>query len=261
MQIRFAHHLDKWRKSIGKPLKPLTFNEFNPTISPKVIYAESGIGTTSHASQTCNSPTDLSSTLLEDITILNDDVSTHTDDASWENLSTGTATSIEESFSPDATTCTTSNNRTANSPRSKTKIDLEEILMNSPPNGPDLLQLYQKQKHFTIIDRKRLISTIVNYYLECKIPLDLETSYDLENAIITLFPNESIQMYRNCTQGRIFNRYTREKSKELESEKRREHGLKDTNDPDLSMYLPNESFLQEEQNEEDEESLANMDQE
>uniref|UniRef100_A0A1I8PQK1 Uncharacterized protein n=1 Tax=Stomoxys calcitrans TaxID=35570 RepID=A0A1I8PQK1_STOCA len=212
VQIRFTHYLSNWRKSIGKPLRSIEFNEFEPYLNSKEIYEFCSRSQTSKNYEMSITNQESSMKSLSD----NEDESTCTNDihtiavenASNANLSFETEV-IKEIHSP-----TTSLQK----PYSRPKLDLEEILINSPPNGPDLIQIYRKQKHFTHLDRKRLVGAIVNYYLECKLPMDLNTSYDLENAILIMFPNESLKMYRNSRHGKIFNRYNREKLKEKECE-------------------------------------------
>lgn len=245
VQIRFSHNLEKWRRSIGKPLKATSFNEITTThLNTKEIYGESpppqfSLATTLPQEERDSQSSGVAS-LDDNISIIsNPNYETISWKTSSENLSIYSGKSKE-----------------TEAKKLKNKIDLEEILTNSPPNGPDLIEIYRKQKHFNHLDRKRLISTIVNYYLECKLPMDLKISYDLENAIIKMFPNENLRLYRTTKYGKIICRYNREMRKEKDYEEMREQGIKDGNEADMSMYLPNESFLMDEDDSEDPESIA-----
>ncbi|XP_073845438.1 uncharacterized protein isoform X2 [Musca autumnalis] len=252
VQIRFTHNLEKWRQSIGRPLKPTTFNEFTPTLHTKEIcgfspHSQFSQGSTLPIADKVYESSEPDRSLEDNISI----ISNHNLEMSTWNTSSDNLSSIDSHKSMETTEKAKKEEQ-----QQQRKIDLEEILMNSPPNGPDLIDIYRRQKQFTLLDRKRLISTIVNYYLECKLPMDLSTSYDLENAIVKLFPNERLRLYRTTKYGKIFCRYTREMKKEKECEARREQGLKEYNPADMSMYLPNESFLIDEDGEEDVESIA-----
>ncbi|XP_075165594.1 uncharacterized protein LOC142237995 [Haematobia irritans] len=196
VQIRFAHHLNNWRKNIGKPLNTFTFKEILPNIRPMEAYECYNERENSLISKERTKD-------VKDSLVANDNGNIAADKFSKRNSSIHPIAIETETVKSLSMIC-------------KPKIDLEELLLKSPPNGPDLIQIYGKQKHFTHLDRKRLVSTVVNYYLECKLPLDLATSYDLEDAIIKMFPSETLKMYRNGKQGKIFNRYNQEKLKEKE---------------------------------------------
>lgn len=95
--------------------------------------------------------------------------------------------------------------------QSLTPINLKEILLQSKPEGPELLQIYDEHKTFSNPERSQLIDLIVSYYLKNNLPFDLHISYDLENAILTLFPNERLEMYRKRLKGKIYTKYLAEK--------------------------------------------------
>lgn len=183
LQIRFIHNLIAWRKSLGVPFNEKSFDQM--LSNPK-------------------SPASVSSA----------DVSDNPESLKETNVRIHNASNVTRSSKDSTVNLRINRKPQLHSP----KINLRQILLNSPPNGPDLIELYGKQQHFTPLDRKRLMTTIVNYFLECKIPLNLQISYELENAIVQMFPSESLRKYRNSRYGKLYFLYLREKTEQVDSE-------------------------------------------
>ncbi|XP_046810080.1 uncharacterized protein LOC111686549 [Lucilia cuprina] len=95
----------------------------------------------------------------------------------------------------------------------KADINLKEILMKCQPEGPELLDIYRDKQTFSNPERNFLIELIINYYLRNDLAFDLYISYDLENAICSLFPNETLDQYRKSKEGKIYVKYLAAKAK------------------------------------------------
>ncbi|KAL9919351.1 uncharacterized protein ACN427_001336 [Glossina fuscipes fuscipes] len=124
------------------------------------------------------------------------------------------------------------------------KVNIKEILLSCKPAGPELIKIYRTQKFFTKSERARLISTIVSYYLDNEIHLNLQTSYALEKEILKMFPTETLDMYRQAKRGKIYMRfgsakwiYSKHKRLADEAVKKmqdREEKQNSDNNPDIS---------------------------
>ncbi|XP_065368605.1 uncharacterized protein LOC135961064 [Calliphora vicina] len=86
-------------------------------------------------------------------------------------------------------------------------INLKEILAKCTPDGPELLQIYKTNHTFSKPERSHLINIIVNYYLKHNLAFNLQVSHELETAILSMFPNEKLEMYRNTKHGKLYNKY------------------------------------------------------
>ncbi|TMW44536.1 hypothetical protein DOY81_010385, partial [Sarcophaga bullata] len=89
----------------------------------------------------------------------------------------------------------------------KNTINLKQILTQCKPDGLELIDIYRRNQTFSMAERSQLINIIANYFLDNKITLNLYTSYNLENAILAMFPNERLDMYRTGVVGKIYTKY------------------------------------------------------
>lgn len=108
---------------------------------------------------------------------------------------------------------------------SNNTLNLKQILLQCKPDGSELIATYSKNETFSMFERTRLIDIIVNYYLKHKLTFNLYTSYDIENAIIALFPSERLDLYRTGIEGKIYTKYIA--SKELYQQKLIDDGIND----------------------------------
>lgn len=100
------------------------------------------------------------------------------------------------------------NEKVEKSNKSKSSlIDLKSILLQYPPDGPELLEVYQRKQKFSNPERIFLINLIVRHYVQNDLEFNLDINYDIEEAILHLFPNESLDLYRNEDLGLIYNKY------------------------------------------------------
>lgn len=90
--------------------------------------------------------------------------------------------------------------------RTSHQVDLQKILSESP-YGTDLITNYRLRKSFSNLERKLLITTIVNYYIDNNKEFNVPISYALERAILKMFPSEKLNYYRITKRGRIYMRY------------------------------------------------------
>lgn len=88
-----------------------------------------------------------------------------------------------------------------------TTINLKQILTQCKPDGIELIDIYRRNQTFSTSERSHLINIIVNYYLDHKLSLNLHMSYNLENAILVMFPNERLDLYRTGVVGKIYRKY------------------------------------------------------
>ncbi|XP_073847859.1 uncharacterized protein [Musca autumnalis] len=128
---------------------------------------------------------------------------------------------------------------------------LRELLLNTKPDGPMLLNIYETRQSFTDRERKRLINLIAGHFMSLEERLDLRTSYAFEKAIIRLFPNETIEMYRKGKRGRLYSRYSNCRQALL-SKKERKRPRRDGNESASDM--DSMSFNDHSANERDESS-------
>ncbi|XP_065368981.1 uncharacterized protein LOC135961410 [Calliphora vicina] len=115
-------------------------------------------------------------------------------------------------------------------------INLRQILMQSKPEGPAFFEIYRDNQPFSNPERSCLIDLIVNYYLKNDLAIDLHVSYDLENAILSLFPSERLDLYRIRKEGKIYTKYLAAKAvynnrdvKDLDSDVKRDANLRSRN--------------------------------
>ena len=86
-------------------------------------------------------------------------------------------------------------------------INLKQILTQCKPDGLELIDIYHRNQTFSASERNRLINIIINYYWDNKLSLSLHMSYNLENAILVMFPNERLDFYRTTVVGKIYRKY------------------------------------------------------
>ncbi|XP_075165597.1 uncharacterized protein LOC142237996 [Haematobia irritans] len=242
IQIRFEHNLEQWRYNIGKPM---------PRCSQETQYCVCLQGGTNNAPRTesprqnsllTSSDSQIQQKQKQNVQIIKADnktIYTVTAKDSTENNTflhvNNNNTPPDSSFtnsSAESTPCTlmkTSNFVHAESSAAAApverlceiavrpyshlpKVNLREILLDSKPDGPHLLKIYNLRKCFSRPERRRLINAIVTYFMRNELKFDLQTSYVVEKAILAMFPSERLDMYRKNKRGSIYCKYMNAKT-------------------------------------------------
>lgn len=90
-----------------------------------------------------------------------------------------------------------------------------------------LMKSYAAKKGFTPRERRSLMNIIVNYFMRNNQKFDLQISYLLESAILKLFPNEKLEMYRKGKRGSLYCKYMNYKHSLLSTRKRKKQPCDD----------------------------------
>ncbi|KAI9578138.1 uncharacterized protein LOC119641015 [Glossina fuscipes] len=195
-QIRFEYNLEKWRLDIGKPLIFNKTEEINATTPPSESKAKHW---ETNAIQDIEMPIKLNK---------DGDIRNIKEEQSYDPLA-GPLNTSNLVILPSSYAAKSSKPMpyTTKAHGPIPKVNIKEILLSCKPAGPELIKIYRTQKFFTKSERARLISTIVSYYLDNEIHLNLQTSYALEKEILKMFPTETLDMYRQAKRGKIYMRY------------------------------------------------------
>ncbi|XP_005186940.1 uncharacterized protein LOC101887300 [Musca domestica] len=101
------------------------------------------------------------------------------------------------------------------------ETNLRDIILDCRPEGPMLMKSYAAKNGFNPRERRSLMNIIVNYFMRNNQKFDLQISYLLENAILKLFPNENLEMYRKGKRGSLYCKYMNYKHSLLSTRKRK----------------------------------------
>lgn len=246
VQIRFEHNLEQWRYKIGKPLNvhrcchesrdfrckasndqdPLRIEDstarlLSPRTQPsepqqqKFQIIQLDEPTTVEESSVHNNDeliVPYNNATPPETPLTNRSLTSSTDSPkkSSQSMGTGSANDVIQSIHY-------MNNNKSYGPR----IDLEAILRSSKPDGVQLIKIYNTRKSFSRPERRRLINVIVTYFLRHDMRLDLQTTYALEGAILKMFPNERLEMYRKSKRGSLYSKYMNAKKSIFYSQRKR----------------------------------------
>uniref|UniRef100_A0A1B0C5D9 SAM domain-containing protein n=1 Tax=Glossina palpalis gambiensis TaxID=67801 RepID=A0A1B0C5D9_9MUSC len=211
-RIRFEYHLEIWRKQINIPLENQELNSLcfcKPSVN--VINR--------HETAICNGKDDISfadnatneglatETVAENIE-LND---AHSSEASHPSTSkTPNKEILEERQESDTKKPSEEPQKDLSKVTTRAKsaesrpISLRQILRLAGPRGMSIIKYYQQYKKFTTAHRTQLVHTIVDFFDIHDFHLSLNTSHNLENQILNMFPTEKLEYYRTEKRGKIY---------------------------------------------------------
>ncbi|XP_037806699.1 uncharacterized protein LOC119600512 isoform X2 [Lucilia sericata] len=90
------------------------------------------------------------------------------------------------------------------------KVNVLDIL-KLHKNGCKILKFYEKSQKISEEHRSCIMNIIVQHFESKDLHMSLQTSYQLENQILKIFPTEKLEYYRIERRGKIYSKYYNKK--------------------------------------------------